>query len=148
MEKTQKVSNYCPLRVKNLDTLNLINELSKTNGNRNAILNEALDIGVPLLYARIMGKDVKEELENATTPSHTPSVARELKELRRVIDGLFVEMNVQEMLLAGLFNAKVEELDGNDVNAEQLRSGFLSFLPDVVDDVKSEIDGDEWGSER
>lgn len=124
------------IRLHNVNTVNLINELSKTTGNRNAILNEALDIGIPLLHARIFGKGTKKEIEQ--TP-YSPSVGRELKLLRRVIDDLFIEMNVQETMLAGLFNALIAQTDGEEINAESLRDGSLCDLPELVARIKEDL---------
>lgn len=129
-------AKYFTLRVHNADTLALINELAVKLGNRNAVLNDALDIGVPILYARIFGKDVKQSREQK---SHSPSVGRELKELRRVIDDLFIEMNVQETMLAGLFNALIAYLAGTVINAESLIDGSLCDLPELVAKIKEDL---------
>lgn len=126
------------LRIHNVDTLTLINELAIKLGNRNAVLNDALDIGVPILYARVFGKDVKKEREQK---DQRPSVGRELKELRRVIDDLFIEMNVQETMVAGLFNTLIAQLDGSAVNAESLRDGSICDLPELVAKIKEDLIG-------
>ncbi len=125
------------LYIHNADTLSLVNELAAKSGNRNAVLNDALDIGVPILYARIFGKDAKTPSEQK--PLYSPSVGRELKELRRVIDDLFVEMTVQETMLAGLYNAKIAALDGDDINAEALRDGSMCDLPELVAGLKADL---------
>ena len=127
------------LRIRNADTLALVNELAVKLGNRNAILNEALDIGVPIMYARIFGKAGKPE--SAPAPAYSPSVGREMKELRRVIDDLFIEMAIQETMIAGLFNATVAQLDGEAVNAETLRDGSLCDLPELVSGLKEDLIG-------
>lgn len=124
------------LRVRNADTYTLINELAVKLGKRSVVLNDALDIGVPILYARIFGKEVQQSHEQK---SHSPSVGRELKELRRVMDDLFVEMNVQETMLAGLFNALIAQADGEPVNAEGLRDGSLCDLPELVAKIKEDL---------
>lgn len=131
-----KEPTFFALRIHNADTLQLVNELAAKFKNRNAVLNDALDIGVPILYARIFGKDVKQSRESK---SYSPSVGREIKELRRVIDDLFIEMNVQETMLAGLFNALVAQLDGDAVNPEGLRDGSLCDLPELVARIKDDL---------
>ena len=127
------------LRIRNADTFALVNELAVKGGNRNAVLNQALDIGVPIIYARVFGK--ADKFESATVPAYSPSVGREMKELRRVIDDLFVEMAIQETMLAGLFNATVAQLDGEAVNAETLRDGSLCDLPELVSGLKEDLIG-------
>ncbi len=122
--------------IHNADTLLLINELAVKFKNRNAVLNDALDIGVPILYARIFGKDVKQSREQK---SHSPSVGREIKELRRVIDDLFIEMNVQETMLAGLYNALLAYLLGGAINPEGLLDGSLCDLPELVAKIKEDL---------
>lgn len=135
--KFNKKATRFSVLIHNADTLQLINELAdKLGGKRNAVLNEALDIGVPILYARIFGKDVKQANEQK---AHSPSVGRELKELRRVIDDLFIEMNVHETMLAGLYNAEIAKLDGTPVNAEALRDGSLCDLPELVAKIKEDL---------
>lgn len=129
-------AKYFTSRIHNAETLRLLNELADKFKNRNAALNDALDIGVPILYARIFGKDVKQEKEQK---SHSPSVGRELKELRKVIDDLFIEMNVQETMLAGLFNVLIAQLNGEDVNAEALLDGSMCDLPELVAGLKDDL---------
>lgn len=132
----KKATRYSVL-VHNNDTLQLINELAdKLGGKRNPVLNDALDIGVPILYARIFGKEVKQTNEQR---SHSPSVGRELKELRRVIDDLFIETNVLETMLAGLYNVQTATLDGTPVNAEGLLDGSLCDLPELVAKIKEDL---------
>ncbi len=130
-------ANIFSVLIHNADTLSLINELAAKIKNRNSVLNDALDIGVPILYARIFGKETKVPSEQSSP--HSPKVGRELKELRKVIDDLFIEMAVQETLLAALFNAKVAELDGETVNAENLRDGSLCDLPELVAGLKADL---------
>lgn len=130
-------SNMFSVLVHNDETLLLINELAKKFGKRNVIVNDALDIGVPILYARIFGKGGN--VEQSAAQQYSPSVGRELKELRRVIDDLFIEMNVQETMLAGIFNARLAELDGESVNAEALRDGSLCDLPELVAGMKADL---------
>lgn len=134
--KFNKKATRFSVIVHNDDTLQLLNELAEKFQNRNLVLNDALNIGVTILYARIFNKDVQQSHEQK---SHSPSVGRELKEVRRVIDDLFVEMNVLETMLAGLFNAQITQADGNAVNAESLRDGSLCDLPELVAKIKEDL---------
>lgn len=136
MKKPNTNAAYYSTYIHNADTLALINELAAKLGNRNAVLNDALDIGVPILYARIFGKDVKQSHEQS---AHSPAVGRELKELRKVIDDLFVLFNVQEAMLASLFNVKAAELDGKQINSKQLLNGSLSALPEFIAGIKADL---------
>lgn len=124
------------IRIRNDETLSLINELAEKRNNRNAVLNDALDIGVKVLYSREFGKDVDAEKKKR---EHNPSVARELKELRKGVDDLFVAFSIVETLVAGLYNAKTAELDGDDVHAEALRDGSLCDLPELVAEIKADL---------
>lgn len=139
-KKLNPDANIFSVLVHNANTLRLIGELAKMLKNRNAVLNEILDIGVPILYARIFGGENKTEKAKQECK---PSVGRELKELRRVIDDLFIEMTVQETMLAGLFNAKVAALDGEDVNAESLLDGSMCDLPELVAGIKADLTKNE-----
>lgn len=141
MPKSKKQPpNFFALRIHNSDTLRMIEEMLSNFKNRNAVLNEALDLGAPILYARIFGGESKAE---KAKQEYRPSVARELKELRRVIDDLFIENNVIEMLLAALFNAKVAALGGEEVNAEALLDGSMCDLPELVAGLKADLTGNE-----
>ena len=100
------------------------------------MLNDALDVGVPIVYSRVFGKDVDAEKKKR---EHNPSVARELKELRKGVDDLFVAFSIVETLVAGLYNAKTAELDGDDVHAEALRDGSLCDLPELVAEIKADL---------
>ena len=135
-KKHNSESGYFSLYIRSEETMSLINELVLKSGNRNAVLNEALDIGITILYSRTFGKDMDEEKKKR---EHNPSVARELKELRKVIDDLFVLMNVHETMIAGLFNVKAAELDGEEVNAESLLDGSMCDLPELVAGLKADL---------
>ena len=134
--KAQKEASRFTLRVHNAKTLTFINELIDKRNNRNELLNEILDIGVTILYSRVFGKDVDAEKKKR---EHSPSVTRELKELRKGVDDLFIALSIVETLVAGLYNAHVAELDGDDVNAESLRDGSLCDLPELVAGIKAEL---------
>ena len=135
-ERRDKEPTFFALRIHDAETLRLINELAAKSGNRNAVLNDALKLGVPALYERVFGKDTEAEKKKR---EHNPSVARELKELRKVIDDLFVLMNVHETMIAGLFNVKAAELDGEEVNAESLLDGSMCDLPELVAGLKADL---------
>lgn len=132
------------LYIHDAKTLELINELAAKFGNRNAVLNDALRLGVPTLYARVFGKEVAVDKDKT---SRSPTVGRELKELRRGSDDLFVELAVIETMIAGLYNAKLAELDGDDVNAESLRDGSLCDLPELVAGIKADLIGATRGND-
>lgn len=134
--KAQKEASRFTLRVHNAKTLTLINGLIDKRNNRNELLNEILDIGVTILYSRVFSKDVDAEKEKR---GHSPSVSRELKELRKGVDDLFIALNIAETLIAGLYNARVAELKGEDVHAESLLDGSLCDLPELVAGIKAEL---------
>ena len=124
--------------VHDADTLSLINELAAKFKNRNAVLNDILNIGAPIYYARVFGKDVKSEQAKR---EHNPSVGRELKALRKDLDDLFVGFSIVETLAAGIFNVLLMQLDGEEVNAEALRDGSLCDLPELVAEIKADLIG-------
>lgn len=126
------------IRIRNEETLQLMNELAEKYKNRNKALNDALDVGVQIIYAREFGKDVGEEKKKR---EHSPSTTRELKELRRVIDEIFVALAPLEVMLSGLFNAKAAELDGEELHGEELRDGSLCDLPELVAGIKADLIG-------
>lgn len=136
-KKLNPDANVFSVVIHDEDTVLLIKELTKIRSNRNAILNDALKLGVPTLYERVFGKEIK--TQNKPKSDYSPSVGRELKELRHVIDDLFIEMSIIETMISGLFNAKCMQLDGNDVNAEGLRDGSLCDLPELVAGVKEDL---------
>ena len=135
-KKTQSQRQYLSVLVHDVETLSLINEIAQKYKSRNAVLNDALNIGVPTLYARVFGKDVAAEKEKRR---HDPAVGRELKELRKGLDDLFIAHSIIETLIAGLYSAKTAELDGDDVNAEALRDGSLCDLPEFVAGIKDDL---------
>ncbi len=138
--KPNKNANYFTLRIHNDDTLALINELAEKTGNRNAVLNDALDLGAPQLYEKYFGTSVKTAAEeSAERAARSKDVARELNELKKTVDDLFIEMNIQETLLAGLFNAKACELDGLAPTALALKDGTLCDLPELVAGIKDDL---------
>lgn len=137
-KKLNSESGYFSLYIRSGETMSLINELAEKRGNRNAVLNDALDIGVKVLYSREFGKDVDAEKKKR---EHNPSTTRELKELRRLVEEIFVELAPLEVMLAGLFNVKADELDGEDVRGEALRGGALCDLPELAAGIKADLIG-------
>ena len=136
--KFETTTKDITLRIRKDETIALINELAEKRGNRNAVLNDALDIGVKVLYSREFGKDVDAEKKKR---EHNPSTTRELKELRRLVEEIFVELAPLEVMLAGLFNVKADELDGEDVRGEALRGGALCDLPELAAGIKADLIG-------
>lgn len=121
-------------------TLSMLNELAEKFGNRNAVLNEALDIGVPQLYEKYFRNKVKTAAAaNADSATSSRGVEKQLDEILRTMDDLFVEMNVQETMLAGLYNVKMLELDGAPPTSQALREGNLSDLPELVAGIKEDM---------
>lgn len=137
---SQKTQTNIPhsIRIRSEETLQLINELAEKSKNRNKVLNDALDVGVQILYSREFGKDLDEEKKKR---EHNPSTTRELKELRRVIDEIFVALAPLEVMLSGLFNAKAAELDGKELHGEELRGGAICDLPELAAGIKADLIG-------
>lgn len=129
-------ATYYSLYIHNADTLQIINELALKLGNRNAVLNYALDIGAPILSARFAGREVKPTKEQN---SQNQAVAREIKELRKIVNDVFAEMCVQETMMAGMYNALVAYADGEDIDARALRDGSLCDLPELVAGIKGDL---------
>ncbi len=136
--KPQKEAICFTIRIHDAKTLELINELTAKLGNRNAVLNDALKLGAPTLYARVFGKEVETEKIQS---KHSPTVGRELKELRRGSDDIFIELAVIETMIAGLYNVKIAQLSGEDVNAESLIDGSMCDLPELVAGIKTDLIG-------
>ena len=132
------------LLIHDAETLALINELAAKFKNRNAVLNDILKLGAPLYYSRVFGKDVAMQKEKQ---QHTPSVGREIKELRKDTDDLFVQLTLIETMIAGLYNVKIAELGGEAVNAEGLLDGSLCGLPELIAGIKADLIGATRGTE-
>lgn len=132
------------LLIHDAETLALINELAAKFKNRNAVLNDILKLGAPLYYARVFGKDVAMQKEKQ---QHTPSVGREIKELRKSTDDTFIALQVLESMIAGLYNVKIAELSGEAVNAEGLLDGSLCNLPEIFAGIKADLIGATRGAE-
>lgn len=131
-----KTATLFSTRIHDEKTLSLINELADKLGNRNAVINDALKLGVPTLYARVFGKDVGTEKEKR---EHAPSMGRELKEMRKDFDELFATFSVVETLVAGLYNAKIAEHSGEDGIAERLSDGSICALPELAAEMKADL---------
>lgn len=137
MKQTEtKLVSLLSIRIKDADVLSLLYELVKKTGNRNAVLNEALNIGVPLLYERTFNKEVTINREKREIKLSTE---RKLKEILDNIKDLFVEMITQEVMIAGLYNTKIAELDGETVRAEELLDGSICDLPELVAGLKADL---------
>lgn len=131
-----KDPNHITFRVSNKKILRFIEELTTKFKNKSTVLNEILDIGAPILYARIFGKGRDTA---AAEGSSAPDTTRELKELRLDCDDIFVMLNILEPMLAALFNIALAQLENDTVNPQELKLGLLGDLPPALADMKKEI---------
>ena len=138
--KPNKEATRFSVAVYNDNTLQMLNEIAAKFGNRTTALNEALDIGVPQLYERYFQKEIKAAADGKNElAERSILVDEELSKIRRVIDDLFIEMNAQEVLLAGLYNVKMLELDGRTPTSQALADGSLCELPEFVAGIKEDM---------
>ncbi|MDR3318381.1 MAG: hypothetical protein LBS99_03005 [Clostridiales bacterium] len=139
MAKDDVKNNQFLVRVASENTLILLEEIMKNGyfSTKNAMLNRCLDVGAPLLLRQITGKDFNAVEQTSAVAS--PDIERKLKQLEINGEDLFVLLNVIEHMTATLYNAKLCELSGEPIAAEDLMSGRLSVLPDNLNAVKAEL---------
>lgn len=142
MKKTQDVKNNSfRVRIYDDELLTSLYELAglKEFGSMNELMNAVLAVGIDKMYLeRGKRKAFAENAQNAS-PVRYDEVIKKLKGIEVTQDDIFVMMNVMEMLLATLYNNEAMKLKGEAVNLELLESGYMSQLPDNVQQIKDKL---------
>lgn len=140
--KTQK--NRYDVRITNLDLLNSIERLYATKkfDSKNQMLNEILERGIGSLMAEYGRRKTFSEPITANS-TETISILKEINERIKYqqlsMDDIFVMMSTLESLCSILVNVKTSELNNEPVNSTLIEAGYMSDLPEYLQDVKREV---------
>ncbi len=115
-----------------IEELMLSSEYSK---NFNAVINDALKIGLPLLYERTF--NLTDYLKSQRKIANYEN-GYELRDLNNSVDELAVQVGIIKYLVTNLYNIELEKLEGT-LSVEQIEGGFLSSLPENLQEIEDSM---------
>lgn len=134
------------VRIGDIDTQRMFDELiaTKVFASKNALLNKCLNIGVAEIHSQVFGKggthNAKIGKNGLVITNQTDErLSKELRQIRRTDDEIYISINILEVLVTTLYNMTVEQLEGHSVSAADLESGRLSALPVYLQSIKDEL---------
>jgi hypothetical protein len=142
MKTQDKKNNSFRIRVYDDDLLTSIYELAelKEFASMNELICTALSFGIEKMYIErgkrkaFTAKDVQESGDVKLN-----ELIKRSKAQTTTLDDVFVMLNVVEMLMSTLYNAKLLDLKGESVSSEMIESGYLSELPENIRRVKDSL---------
>ena len=138
------LKNSFRLRIYDVETLKSIEELMKTKqfDSMNELLNRAVRIGIEKIYVeygkRRILPGVSGEKDDAVDV-RLERIEKKLKDMSLSLDDVLVLMSMVEMLTSTLYNVELSKTKGEAVNAELLESGYLTTLPDGLQEIKDKL---------
>lgn len=140
----QKKSNQFLVRVANIDTLKSIERLYETKkfDSKNQMLNEIIERGLASLlseYGKHRTFDKPLDVTEQATAETLVDIKKILKQQQLNMDDIFVMLNVMESLCSILLNIKLSQLNDEHIDNEMIEAGYLSSLPDFLQQVKNEV---------
>lgn len=133
------MSNKFLLRIDSVDILEISIEIENTKKfrSRNEIYNQALRLGLPLLYKTVFGRRKNpsdaDELEAAKSD--------DTKKIDAMLQELSVNSYILEYLTTTIYNALLEHIEGGKVSKEFAAAGYYAQLPENMQEIKDELLG-------
>lgn len=104
-------------------------ELDCYKNSMNQLLNDALKIGVPEIYAQHF---IEKEIDGEIKPVEIPVVFQEGSRdyyLVRLMKEIIALLSTNRSLLSSIFNASLESLKGRNANADRFEKGGYCSTP-------------------
>ena len=134
------------IRITDVDLLETIEKLLPYYDSFNALANDALEHGLPLVLAEKTNKEItlgdepefgKEETDKPRRRVESQPDPR-IDEVIRLLSELIINSTLDKAMLSGLFNAKIKELEDKPILADRLSRGLLNDTPNCL--YAAEID--------
>jgi hypothetical protein len=110
--------------------------LDKYKSNFNKLINDALDYGLPKLYAAEFGLTEQEQDETPKPqPIESDIIGDSLLKLIRLVREVIVNENINKSIVCSLFQLRELELKGT-VAGKQLSKGHFQETPDFLSDYE------------
>ena len=149
-------SNRQFIRITDVDMLETIEALLPHYDSFNALANDALRYGLPLLLSEKMPKQItladepkyEERTQQETMPQcYENALDPRIDEVIRLLSEIVMNTTLDKLMLSGLFNAKIQELENTPKLASRLSRGLLNNTPDclynTVIDMLKDMNKDE-----
>lgn len=108
--------------------------LPKYAKSRNALINRALDFGLPQVMEEEFGMPTHEEKHIEFVPTESNEVQDEqLKEIIFLLHDIDTNATITKSLVCSLFNEKAKDLQNNPVDPERFVKGGLRTTPDYME---------------
>ena len=140
-------SNRQFIRITDVDMLEIIEALLPHYDSFNALANDALRYGLPLLLSEKMPKqitlaDEPEEEEQSrqeqSAQCYENAIDPRIDEVIRLLSEIVMNTTLEKLMVSGLFNAKIQELENTPKLASRLSRGLYNNTPDCL--YNTEID--------
>lgn len=116
------------------DLIDKLSALDKFKSNFNKLINDALDYGLPKLYAAEFGEP-EETVIIETTPPRKTDDGEMLLKIVRLLREVIVNENISKSLICSLFQIKSKEL-GETAIGKQFLKGYYQDTPDFLSDYE------------
>ena len=114
--------------------------LPKYEKSRTALINNALDYGLPKLVEQEFGEvrltEEPQEEQTYNVPM-TPTVVQTIDdesivEIVRLLNEIVINTSITKSIASGMFNEKIEELKKDPALAERMKKGLFNSTPDCL----------------
>ncbi|MCL2176830.1 MAG: hypothetical protein FWB72_02630 [Firmicutes bacterium] len=155
MSKNELFKNQFYLRLNDSKTIDLLSQLidktvspTGTYKSENALLNAIVDEGIKVFVKAFIEKNLSGLSELTQSVDLPQDIYRSLKQIERTLDEFYVRHSIVEKMLAALFNARIAELSGTKISADDLLSGILMELPGILGEIKDMHDKARFNKPR
>lgn len=123
------------IRIYNIEIWDKITTLEGTKKFKgfNDVINQALEIGVPLLFDKIMDF---EEYYNKVKKIKTDLLEKNVREINITSDEMYITTQIIKTLVATLYNIEVAKLKDEPISGDIIESGLFGELPKNLQEIE------------
>ena len=128
--------------------LESIEELLPQYKSFNALINDALKYGLPLLLKEKTNKQItladepieeKSPRQELVSQGYNNALDPRIDEVIRLLSEIVMNTTLDKLMLSGLYNAKIQELESKPKLANRLLRGLLNSTPDCLYDTEIDM---------
>lgn len=125
------------IRITDVGMLEDIEKLLPYYKTFNRLANDALSLGLPLLIKEKTDPITLPEISEPRKIYYVPD--KTLDEMIELLKEIVINTSSSRSMLCGLYNAKVQELEGYPINAERFKRGMFNYVPDCLFDREMDM---------
>ena len=116
------------------EVIDKLSALDKFKSNFNKLINDALDYGLPRMYAAEFGIPEQEEMPKPQV-NESDIVGDNFLKIIRLLREVIINENINKSLLCSLFQVRELELEGT-VAGKQFAKGYFQETPNFLSDYE------------